>query len=216
MSPEADPGQIEVQRGPPRLIIGILGLALIDVAVWLLGRFTEIEPVFLIGLALPLPIAYMAWLILRAREWFQSPQETHPLDAWVCRWSGPLAVCLFVVEFGCMALTNVLPEWKILRRPGVFALLHHVAGFGLLFSCLCLWVRPRIGRAPNRIWRRVAVPLLLIFVLEFILWAVFPLLSGSSDTPPPALARLWDKDAATRYHVKPPAPIAQVDRATVS
>ena len=190
MSAEAESGQIGVQRGRPRLLIGLLGLALVDVAVWSLGRFTEIQPVFLIGLALPLPIAYMAWLILRARDWFQSPLETSPLDTWVCRWSGPLAVCMFVVEFGCMALTNVLPEWRMLQRPDVFAILHHVAEWGLLFSCLCRWVRPHVGRAPKRVWKQVAVPLMLIFALEFVLWATFPAFNSKSDTQPTAAARL--------------------------
>ena len=216
MSAEADSGQIEAPRGRPRLLPGVLGLVVVDGVIWLLGRFASIDSGFLIVIALILPIAYVAWLILRARDLLRDPQRLHPLDAWMCRWSGPLALCMFVVEFGCMALTDVLPEWKMLQPPRVFALLHHVAEWGLLFSWLCLLGGPRLGRGSNRIWKLVAAPLLLIFVLEFVLWALFQLPSDNPDTQPAAAARLWDKDASMQYHVEPPAPVAQVDRATVS
>ncbi len=89
-----------------------------------------------------------------------------------------------------MALTNVLPEWKMLQPPGVFALLHHVAEWGLLFSWLCLLGGPRLGRGTNRIWKLVAAPLLLIFALEFVLWATFPAFSSKHDTQPTADVRL--------------------------
>lgn len=190
MSAEDGSGQVEAQRGRPRLLPGVLGLVVVDGAIWLLGRFTPIESVFLVVVTLILPVAYVAWLILRARDLLRDPQPLHPLDAWMCRWSGPLALCMFALEFGFMALTDVLPKWEMLQPPGVFVLLHHVAEWGLLFSWLCLLGGPRFGRAPNRVWRLVAVPLMLIFVLEFVLWATFPAFSSKPNTQPTPAAGL--------------------------
>ena len=185
MMPEAGAGQIEEQHNRPRLLPGVLGLVILDGVLWLVGRFSPIESGFLIAVALVLPIAYVAWLILRARDLLLDPQQLHPLDVWLSRWSGPLALCMFAVEFGCMALTDALPESKWLQPPRVFAILHHVAEWGLLFSWLCLLGGPRFGRAPRRIWKLVATPLLLIFVLEFVLWALFPAFNDKPDANSP-------------------------------
>jgi len=166
-----------VKYGRGRLLPNLSLLALLEVGTGLLPHNA-----LLFSLGLIAMLVVVAYVVLATRDMLADVEQLNPVDRWICRWSGPLALLIGVVLL-LMVVTNIerpVSESWVASRRGLFTIkLAMEVGFILTIACWC--APPKLRHVPPVIlWRIIVVPLMLVYGLYFMLIPVSQL-AGDCD-----------------------------------
>ena len=174
------------ERAPARLLgrLGLLGVIsgcvyliptnFIDPDSWLAG-------VIMLALGL-IALVYLAWVSLRTRDMVANPDMLHPLDAWFCKYSGPLSVLLVlgILVFFLLSITaaesaNEPPIW--MRSPLAAQALYFSFEVEFVLSVACFCSSRRFHVRPLLMWKCVATLQMIVFGM-YVVFVPFVLVIG--------------------------------------
>lgn len=188
--PVEDTGQMNVRmvspdgsssrtRGRPRLLgrLGILGL--LTGLICLGFRNPTLHKSALAGAIMIavtiVGLTYVAWVVLRTRDMVVEPQALAPVDLWICRHSGPLAMAIAVGLFTFGILATAIADRRVdepiwLTPQVIIPVVYFAMEVGFVLAMACLFSTRELRAArPILLWKASSLVLMLIYGLYVFL-----------------------------------------------
>lgn len=168
-------------RKRSRLLPSLSLLALIDLVLLNLPRWPIILALGFLGAVL-----YLACLVLSTKDIAADFENQHPIDRFLCRWSGPIAVLTFLGLIIAVAQTDLKrePEETWIGSSWGLMSIKFTMELGFILSVAC-WCKPTgSGHNSNLGWRILVVPLLVIYGMYLVLLPIGQL-AGDCDKNDP-------------------------------
>lgn len=172
----------------PRLLRRLGVLAGLGASLYCLAAWPPLHDTGFDGLAflilLLVGTVYLAWIVLRTRDMVWDPDSLHPIDAWLCRNSGPLAsgLAAALLAFAIAAIAAAEADGKepiFLTSEAVLAILYVVFEVGFVFAMACFYVPPELNPArPILMWRVISLVLAVIYGAYVLFIPIGRLASG--------------------------------------